>query len=163
MVRILFVCHGNICRSVCAEMVFNHLAKSAGLDKRFAASSAAATTEEIGNDIYPPMKRTLLAHGIPCAAHAARLRLQSDADRFDLIIGMDLENLRVIQRILGSHGMEKVSLLMDWAGRTGCEVADPWYTRDFERTLRDAELGCRALLCQLEAGRKNPEPSLAPL
>ena len=158
MVKILFVCHGNICRSVCAEMVFNHLAKSAGMDRRFAASSAAATTEEIGNDIYPPMKRTLLAHGIPCSVHAARLLLRSDADRFDLLIGMDHENLWDMRRILGSQGMKKVSLLMDWAGQTGREVADPWYTRDFERTLQDTDLGCRALLNQLEAGRNSPGP-----
>ncbi len=151
MIRILFVCHGNICRSVCAEKVLQHLVKEMHMEGWITAASAAATTEEIGNDVYPPMKKTLLAHGIPCPPHAARLLEKSDAERYDHLIAMDLENLYDMERILGKNAMKKASLLLDWAGLPGQEVADPWYTRDFERTLRDVDLGCRALLKRLAA------------
>ncbi len=149
MIRILFVCHGNICRSAAAEMVMRHMIAEAGLEDRVSADSAAATAEEIGNDIYPPMKRTLLAHGIPCPRRAARLLTRRDGDRYDLIIGMDRENLSDMRCILDSGAMDKCSLLMAHAGFPGREVADPWYTRDFESAFRDVEAGCRGLMAEL--------------
>ncbi len=146
MIKILFVCHGNICRSAAAEAVMRHLIRERGLEKRVSCASAAATAEEIGNDVYPPMKRTLLAHGIPCAPHAARLLLPSDAERYDMLVGMDWENLSDMRYILGEKAMDRCSLLMAHAGFPGREVADPWYTRDFERAYRDVLEGCRGLL-----------------
>ena len=151
MIRILFICHGNICRSAAAEMIMRDLVRQAGLEKRICADSAAATTEEIGNDIYPPMKRTLLAHGVPCAAHAARQLTRADGARYDLLIGMDRENLRDMRRILGPEAEGKIRMLMEFAGFPQREVSDPWYTRDFERAYQDVLAGCRALLGQLSA------------
>ena len=145
-VKILFVCHGNICRSAAAEMVMKKLIREAGLEKRVLAASAAATTEEIGNDIYPPMKRVLLAHGVPCEPHAARLLTRADGKAYDLIVGMDAENLRHMRRILGADAEGKLHLLMEYADAPGSEVADPWYTRDFEKAYADVLAGCRGLL-----------------
>ena len=149
MMKVLFVCHGNICRSAAAEVVFNHLAQRAGLDGALQARSAAATREEIGNDIYPPMKRTLLAHGYACPPHAARQTVRADYEKYDCIIGMDDENMRDMGRIYGGDPARKLSRLMAWANLPGASVADPWYTRDFEGALRDIEAGCRGLLAAL--------------
>ncbi len=153
MIKIIFVCHGNICRSAAAEMVMRQMIRENGLEKRISADSAAATAEEIGNDIYPPMKRTLLAHGIACTPHAARLLVRRDGERYDMIIGMDRENLWDMRRILGEKATDRCSLLMDHAGLPGREVADPWYTRDFERAYADVEAGCRGLIRKLGSGR----------
>ena len=148
-VKILFICHGNICRSAAAEMVMRYMTAQRGLGKKIVCDSAAATTEEIGNDIYPPMKRTLLAHGIPCPPHAARLLTHGDGEKYDMIIGMDRENLSEMRRILGDRATDRCSLLMEHAGFPGREVADPWYTRDFESAYRDVEAGCRGLMDEL--------------
>lgn len=145
MVKILFVCHGNICRSAAAEAVMKQMAAEAGRrDLRIA--SAAATREEIGNDIYPPMKKTLQGAGYICAPHAARQTTRQDYGEWDLIIGMDEENLRDMNRIYGGDPERKISLLMDWAGKPGQEIDDPWYTRDFTGVLKQIEEGCRGLL-----------------
>lgn len=148
-VKILFVCHGNICRSAAAEMVMRHMIAQRGLERKIVCESAAATGEEIGNDVYPPMKRTLLAHGIPCPHHSARMLTRRDGEKYDMVIGMDRENLSDMRRILGDRAMDRCSLLMDHAGFPGREVEDPWYTRDFESAYRDVETGCRALLDEL--------------
>ena len=148
MKRILFVCHGNICRSPMAEYVMKDLVKKAGLAAQFHIESAATSTEEIGNPVYPPARRKLAEHGISCAGHAARQLTREDYDRWDLLIGMDGANLRNMRRICGGDPAGKLRLLLDCAGRSG-EVADPWYTGDFETTWRDVLAGCRGLLREL--------------
>ena len=145
MTRILFVCHGNICRSPMAEFVMKDLVRKAGLEDDFSIASAATSTEEIGNPVYPPARRKLAEHGIGCAGKTARQLRREDYDRFDLLIGMDGANLRNMRRICGGDPEGKLSLLLDWAGRSG-DVADPWYTGDFEATWWDVLAGCQGLL-----------------
>ena len=151
MTRVLFVCHGNICRSPMAEFVMKDMVEKAGLSKEIRVASAATTTEEIGNPVYPPARRKLAEHGIGCEGKTARQMHWPDYERYDLIIGMDRENLRDLRRICLGDPEGKIHLLMDYTNRPG-DVADPWYTRDFEATWRDVEEGCRALLAWL---RKN--------
>ena len=148
MHAVLFVCHGNICRSPMAEFVMKDLVRKAGADTEFFIASAATSTEEIGNPVYPPARRKLAEHGIGCAGKTARQLRREDYDRFDLLIGMDGANLRNMRRICGGDPEGKLSLLLDWAGRSG-DVADPWYTGDFEATWRDVAAGCAALLAYL--------------
>ncbi len=145
--RILFVCHGNICRSPMAEFVFKHLAGQAGLSKQFEVASAATSTEEIGNPVYPPARQKLAEHGISCAGKVARQLTITDGDYYDLLIGMDEANRRNILRMIDSTNASKVHLLMEFAGQDK-EVADPWYTGDFEATWQDVLVGCRGLLNQ---------------
>ena len=152
MHRVLFICHGNICRSPMAEFVMKDLVKKAGLERDFVIASAATSTEEIGNPIYPPARRKLAEHGIGCAGKTARQLRREDYDRFDLLIGMDGANLRNMTRICGGDPEGKLHLLMDYTDRPG-EVADPWYTGDFEATWRDVEEGCRGLLNYLTKER----------
>ena len=150
MVKILFVCHGNICRSPMAEFVMKDLVKKAGRGAEFEIASAATSTEEIGNPVYPPARRELAAHGIGCAGHAARQLRRNDYVHYDLLIGMDGANVRNMRRMCGGDPDGKIRLLLDFAGRPGQEVADPWYTGDFTATWRDVEAGCRGLLEQLK-------------
>ena len=149
MKRILFVCHGNICRSPMAEFVMKDLVKKAGLEGQFHIESAATSTEEIGNPVYPPARRKLAEHSIDCAGKTARQLKNSDYDQYDLLIGMDRANLRNMHRICGSDFAGKLHLLMDYTDRPG-DVADPWYTDDFETTWRDVLAGCQGLLEQLK-------------
>ena len=185
MHRILFVCHGNICRSPMAEFVMKDLVKKAGLEGEFTIASAATSTEEIGCPVYPPARRKLAEHGIGCAGHAARQLTAADYGRWDYLIGMDNANLRNMRRICGGDPEGKISLLLDWAGRpTGTpakpgallgrggsrerardarqgvsrqsglcdnEVADPWYTGDFDATWRDVLAGCSGLLSHISS------------
>lgn len=146
MTRILFICHGNICRSPMAELVMKDLVKKAGLESQFHIESAATSTEEIGNPVYPPARRKLAEHGISSDGHAARQLRNEDYDRFDLLIGMDKANLRNMHRICGGDFDSKLHLLMEYAGSPDAEVADPWYTRDFEATWQDVLAGCQGLL-----------------
>ncbi len=150
MTKILFVCHGNICRSPMAEFVMKDLVKKAGREAEFEIASAATSTEEIGNPVYPPARRELAAHGIGCAGHAARQLRRADYDHYDLLIGMDGANVRNMRRMCGGDPDGKIRLLLDFAGRPGQEVADPWYTGDFTATWRDVEAGCKGLLEQLK-------------
>ena len=145
MKRILFICHGNICRSPMAEFVMKDLVKKAGLASQFHIESAATSREEIGNPVYPPARRKLTEHGISCEGHAARQLTNRDYDEYDLLIGMDQANLWDMYRICGGDFADKMHLLMDFTDRPG-EVADPWYTDDFDTTWRDVEEGCRGLL-----------------
>ena len=143
--RILFVCHGNICRSPMAEFVMKHLVKEAGMAAYFHIESAATSTEEIGNSVYPPARRKLAEHGIGCQGKIARQMTRSDYDRFDLLVGMDSWNIRNMNRICGGDPDGKIVMLMDYTDRPG-DVADPWYTGDFEATWRDVLEGCQGLL-----------------
>lgn len=178
MTRVLFVCHGNICRSPMAEFIMKDLVRKAGLESRSHIESAATSTEEIGNPVYPPARRELAKHGIDCTGKTARQLRRADYDRFDLLIGMDRANLRNMYRICGGDRDGKLHLLMEYAAKKGpqgelggtgnvgiggagehplqaerdgsglcCgEVADPWYTGDFEATWRDVLAGCQGLL-----------------
>ena len=148
MTNILFICHGNICRSPMAEFVMKDLVKKAGLENRFHIESAATSTEEIGNPVYPPAQRKLAEHGIDCTGKTARQLRNSDYDRFDLLIGMDRANLRNMHRICGGDPGGKLHLLMDYTDHPG-DVADPWYTGDFEATWQDVLAGGRSLLAKL--------------
>ncbi len=144
MIKVLFICHGNICRSPMAEFVMKELAASAGM-RGLIIASAATSTEEIGNPVYPPARRKLSEHGIGCEGKTARQLTRADYDAWDLLIGMDGANLRNMRRICGGDPEGKIRLLMDFAGQSR-DVADPWYTGDFEATWRDVNTGCRALL-----------------
>ena len=145
MKRILFVCHGNICRSPMAEFVMKHLVSKAGLDGDFYIESAATSTEEIGNGVYPPARRKLAEHGIGCQGKTARQMTRNDYARFDLLVGMDSWNIRNMRNICGGDPDGKIVMLMDFTGRPG-DVADPWYTGDFEATWRDVSEGCKGIL-----------------
>ena len=149
MIRILFVCHGNICRSPMAEFVLKDLAEKAGRSAEFVIASAATSAEELGNPVYPPARRELARHGIGCAGHAARRLRAEDYDRWDLLIGMDQANLRNMVRLFGGDPSGKCRLLLDYAGRPGQEVADPWYTGDFSTAWEDILAGCQGLLAAL--------------
>ena len=141
MKKILFVCHGNICRSPMAEYVMKYLVEQAQLTDQFLIESAATSTEEIGNPVYPPARRKLAEHGISCQGHAARQMTRADYQRYDLLIGMDSANLRNMTRIAGGDPEGKIRpLLYDK------DVADPWYTGNFEATWQDVLRGCQALL-----------------
>lgn len=148
MTKILFICHGNICRSPMAEFVMKDLVRKAGREAEFAIASAATSTDEIGNPVYPNARRKLAEHGISCDGHAARQLTRADYDDYDLLIGMDSANLRNMRRICGGDPEGKLHLLMDFTTRPG-DVEDPWYTRDFEATWRDVLEGCTALLRQV--------------
>lgn len=143
--HILFVCHGNICRSPMAEFIMKDLVAKEGLSGRFHIESAATSTEEIGNEVYPPAKQKLAEHSISCKGKTARQMTAADYNRFDLLIGMDRWNLRNMKAICGGDSDNKIHLLMDYTKRPG-EVADPWYTGNFDATWRDVLEGCSALL-----------------
>ena len=149
MTKILFVCHGNICRSPMAEFIFKDLARQAGLEKQFAVASAATSREEIGNDMYPPAKRCLRAHGVPFSPRAARQVTPRDYDDYDLLIIMDDLNRRNLERILPRDPAGKVHTLLSFTGHDAV-IPDPWYTDDFESAYRDIRRGCEALLQSLE-------------
>ncbi|MBR1426088.1 MAG: low molecular weight phosphotyrosine protein phosphatase [Paludibacteraceae bacterium] len=148
MTRILFLCHGNICRSPMAEYLMRYLVEQQGRTRDFDIASAAVSDEETGNDIYPPAKRKLTEKGIPFGRHAARRVTSQDYDRYDRIVCMDHSNIRLLTYRIGADTAGKVSLLLDWAGESR-DVADPWYTGDFEATYRDLLRGCSAMLRQL--------------
>ena len=144
--RILFVCHGNICRSPMAEFVLKALVKAKGIEDQYYIESAAVTADELGNPIYPPAKRCLSQHGVSFdPAKRARQITRADYDLFDRIICMDASNMRLIRRIIPSDPDGKIHLLMSYAG-SGRDVADPWYTGDFETAFQDILTGCEAML-----------------
>ena len=148
MFKILFVCHGNICRSPMGEFVMKDLVKKVGLESLFHIESAATSTEEIGNGVYPPARRKLAEHGISCFGKTARQLQRDDYARWDYLVGMDEANRRNMNRICGGDPERKISLLLDHTSHPR-EVADPWYTGDFERTWQDVFEGCTALLAEI--------------
>ncbi len=143
--KILFVCLGNICRSPMAEFIMKDLVRRAGCEEEFEIASAAVSDEEYGNPVYPPARKKLAEHGIDCSEKTARQMRAADYEKYDLLIGMDRSNLRGMQRICGGDPEGKFYLLMDFTDRAG-DVADPWFTRDFETTWRDVSEGCQGLL-----------------
>lgn len=154
MHKVLFICHGNICRSVTAEFVMRDLVMRAGVANQFKIDSAATSREEIGSPIYPMAQRTLQAHGICGAKHNARQVTPSDYDHFDLLVLMDEENRQGIRRIIPSDPEGKISLLLDHTDPSDSahhhrDVADPWYTRNFDQAWEDITIGCQALLLEL--------------
>lgn len=148
MIKILFICYGNICRSPMAEFAMKDLVRRAGKENEFEIASAATSTEELGNPVYPPARRKLAEHGIDCSGKTARQLTKGDYAYYDLLIGMDGANLRNMQRICGEDHSGKMHLLMEYASCPR-DIADPWYSGDFEQTWQDVEEGCRGLLAQL--------------
>ena len=155
MKKVLFVCHGNICRSPMAEAVFRHMLEERSLGERFAVDSAAVSAEEIGNPVYPEANRTLVAHGLPASNHHAWQLTRADYDRYDFFIGMDQENIYRMRQIFGGDSQRKVGLLLAYTEHPQ-EVEDPWYTGRFDRVFDLITQGCQALLEALladEAGQ----------
>ena len=148
MTRILFVCLGNICRSPMAEFLFRDLVEKAGLADRFEVASAGTSSEEYGNPVYPPARRKLAEHGISSAGKTARQMTRADYDRYDLLIGMEQYHLSAMRRICGGDPAGKLHRLLDYTACPG-DIADPWYTGDFDTAWNQIETGCRALLEQL--------------
>ena len=154
--RILFVCHGNICRSPMAEFIFKRLVRRAGLEEEFEVASAATSAEEVGNPVYPLAKRTLAEHGIGCPGKTARQLTPEDYGRYDMLIGMDGQNLTNMKILFGGDPEEKLSLLLDHTPESdtkhhGRDVSDPWYTRKFNIAWDDINTGCTALFEKLTA------------
>lgn len=145
MHRILFICHGNICRSPMAEYLLRHMVKVLGCAESFVIDSAATSTEEIGNPVHPGTRSKLQQQGVYCGTHCARQICPADYEAYDLLIGMDAANLRNMQRIFGKDPKTKLCRLLDFTARPG-DIADPWYTGDFEETYEDILAGCRGLL-----------------
>ena len=148
-IKVLMVCHGNICRSPMAEFVLKDMVSGAGLADRFYIASAATSTEEIwngvGNPVYPPAREELARHGIGCEGKRAVQLTRDDYDKYDYLIGMDSANIRNMHRMLGGDPEGKVYKLLSFAG-VERDISDPWYTGNFDETYRDVSLGCNAFL-----------------
>lgn len=148
MIKVLFVCHGNICRSPMTEFVMKKLVNDKGLSDRIYIESAATSTEELGNPVYPLARKKLASVGINCDGKTARQMRKDDYYKFDYLIGMDTANIRNMTKIAGGDPEGKIYKLMTFAG-SDKDVADPWYTRNFDITYEDVLEGCMALLEQL--------------
>ncbi len=146
MIKVLFICHGNICRSPMAHYVMQDLVNKAGLSNQFYIDSAATSTEEIGNGVHYGTKQKLREVGVPCGDHRAVQVTKRDYDKYDYLIVMDSHNVRNLMRIIGSDPEGKVHMLLDFAGRNGQSIADPWYTGNFDETYDDVIEGCTGLL-----------------
>lgn len=153
MIKVMFVCHGNICRSPMAEFVLKDMVAKRGIADRFEIASAATSTEEIwngiGNPVYPPAKAELAKHGISCEGKRAVQLKASDYEYYDYLIGMDSRNIRNMERMTGHPKGEKIALMLEYAGQSR-DCADPWYTGEFDVTYRDVVTGCEAFLKYLE-------------
>ena len=153
MIKILFICHGNICRSPMAEFLMKELVRQDGRAEAFCIASAATSAEELGNPVYPPVRRKLAEHGIDCTGKTARQLTRRDYEDWDLLIGMDEENMAGMRRLFGGDPEGKLHRLLEYAGLNQ-DVADPWYTRDFDAAWQDVTVGCTALLNRLS--RRHP-------
>ena len=151
MIKVLFICHGNICRSPMAEYIFKKLIKDAGIEESFEVDSAATSREEIGNDIYPPAKKCLKEHGIPFDVHSARQITKQDVEYYDYIIAMEDYNINNLERKFGQS--YKFKRLLDFTD-TPRNISDPWYTGDFETAYAEIEKGCRAFLEEINGEPK---------
>ena len=153
MIRVMFVCHGNICRSPMAEFIMRKLVNESGLSDEIFVASSATSTEEIwhgqGNPVYPPAKAELKKHGISAEGKCAVQLQASDGDKYDYFIGMDTMNIRNMKRILGNSKEDKIYKMLTFAGRSD-DVSDPWYSGDFRRAYSDIEEGCKGLLAFLK-------------
>lgn len=147
-IKVLFICHGNICRSPMAEYIFKDMVKKLNIAEKFYIESAATSREELGNGVYPPAKRKLNSVGISCDDHHARQITKADYDDFDFLIVMEQFNIRNLQRIISSDPDKKVFKLLDFTG-SGRDIADPWYTGDFDTTYREINEGLTAFLKHL--------------
>ncbi len=154
MIKVLFICHGNICRSPMAEFIMKDLVRKSGIANRFYIASVATSKEEIwngvGNPVYPAAQAKLAEHGIDCAGKRAVQLTRMDYDKYDYLIGMDSANMRNMQRIVGADPKGKMYKLLQFAGAER-DISDPWYTGDFEATYRDVLEGCEGLLAHLKA------------
>ena len=148
MTKILFVCLGNICRSPMAEFIMKDLVKKRGIADEFVIASCATSTEEIGNPVYPPARRMLASHGIDCSGKRARQLNRADYDEYDLLFGMENRNIQRMRAICGGDPEGKIARLLDDTARPR-DIADPWYTDDFQTTWDDILEGCEALLNRL--------------
>ena len=146
MIKILFICHGNICRSPMAEFVMKKIVADAGLSAEISVSSAATSTEELGNDIHSGTRRKLIQMNIPFSPRAARQVVKRDYDEYDFLIVMDGNNIRNLRRIIGNDKENKVYKLLDFSERKGEDIADPWYTGNFDVTYEDIIEGCTGLM-----------------
>lgn len=149
MVKILFICHGNICRSPMAECVLKNMVAQSGRSSEFYIDSAATSREEIGNPIYPPAIRKLKEEGIPLSGHRAVQMIREDYDKYDLLLAADSANLRDMRRIAGGDPQGKIRRLLDYTSRPR-DIADPWYTGNFDVTYNDIVEGCQGLLDWLD-------------
>ena len=149
MIKVLFVCHGNICRSPMAEYILKDMVRKNGLEDKFYIESAATSYEEIGNPVYPPARAELAKHGIGCRGHAARKLVKADFEEFDYLIAMEEYNLRNIRREFGEALAKKVSLLLDYTDMPG-DIDDPWYTGSFDVTYNEIVMGCEGFLATIE-------------
>ena len=144
--KVLFICHGNICRSPMAQMVFKHLVKQQGLESKFYIESAATSREEIGNGVHRGTRRKLAEVGIPCSEHYATQVTKADYDKYDYLIIMDDRNRRGLQWIIPNDPEHKIHMLLDFTERKGQSIADPWYTGNLDETYDDVMEGCEGLL-----------------
>lgn len=150
MIRVLFICHGNICRSPMAEFIFRDLVEKEGLSHKIETASCATSREEIGNPVYPPAKRILLEHGIHCEGKRARQLVQEDYAYYDYLIAMENYNLRNMKKIIASDPQHKISRLLDFTSHPG-DIDDPWYSGDFQTAYDEIYRGCQGLLAQIQS------------